>query len=255
MDEEANTPWIRRTKFSHTICHQERFTRLNVNSGPSPSSFAQMQISASSGSKTLQKPVMGIQRSLSPLTGKMAVFDTFKEAQKDLKRFLTPLPERSKPERKDRSRTSPLRHLGSMKISDRLKSRKDSSWAMHFDQGGVRVTAVEAAEEFAHGAHSRLYHGIYKEQPVAVKILTVPDDDEDGAMATRLENEFSREVKPSVTDQQPELDQVTSSKPESILIDQDFRMKIEDFGIACEEAYCGRGCRRVQRVQDTRKAT
>lgn len=27
-------------------------------------------------------------------------------------------------------------------------------------------------------------------------------------------------------------------KPENILIDQDFHMKIADFGIACEEAYC-----------------
>uniref|UniRef100_A0A7N0SWM8 non-specific serine/threonine protein kinase n=1 Tax=Kalanchoe fedtschenkoi TaxID=63787 RepID=A0A7N0SWM8_KALFE len=343
MDEEAENSWIRRTKFSHTICYrldssklssiplsiqEERFPRLK--SRPSFSSPSQAQISASSSAKAPQKPLVSKQRSLSPLMEKTIVSDTFKEARKDLKRFSTPLPQRSKPEKKSsgkffsskepkesksksnyqktRSSTSPLRHLGSMKISDRPKSRKDSSWAKYFDHGGVRVTAVDEwmvdlsqlflGLRFAHGAHSRLYHGIYKEQPVAVKIITVPDDDENGAMAARLENQFSREVsllsrihhqnvikfvaacrKPPVfcvvTEYLSEgslraflhklehktlpLEKVMGValdiargmefihaqgvihrdlKPENILIDQDFRMKIADFGIACEEAYC-----------------
>ncbi|CAM8994863.1 unnamed protein product [Rhodiola kirilowii] len=345
MDEEANS-WIRRTKFSHTVCHrldsakftsvpfsiqEEMFQRLK--SRPSSSSVSRTQSLATSS--TPQKPLMSKQRSLSPLSEKTVMSDTFKEARSELKRFSTPLPQRSKPERKfsgkfffnkepkesksspksnnkkARASTSPLRHLGSMKISDRPKSRKELSWAKYFDHGGVRVTAVEEASKwmvdlsqlflglrFAHGAHSRLYHGVYKDQPVAVKILTVPDDDENGAMAARLENQFSREVnllsrihhqnvikfvaacrKPPVFCVVMEylsegslraflhkLERKTvpmekimtvaldiargmefihaqgvihrDLKPENILIDQDFHMKIADFGIACEEAYC-----------------
>lgn len=47
---------------------------------------------------------------------------------------------------------------------------------------------------FAHGAHSQLYHGIYMDEPVAVKIIRVPDDDENGALGVRLENQFTREI-------------------------------------------------------------
>ncbi|CAM9000736.1 unnamed protein product [Rhodiola kirilowii] len=343
MDEEA-TSWIRRTKFSHTVCHrldsarmasiplsiqEERFPRLNLR--PSSSSLAKTRSLASSSTRTPEKLVMSKQRSLSPLTEKTVISDTFKEARSDRKRFSTPLPQRSKPERKSSGKivsnkepkeskssnqracsgTSPLRHLGSMKISDGPKSRKDSSWAKYFDHSGVKVRAVEATDEwmadlsklllghrFAHGAHSRLYHGIYKDQPVAVKITTVPDDDENGQMAAVLENEFSREVNllsrirhqnvikfVAACKQPPVFFVVTEYlsggslraflhklehktlplekimgialeiargmqfihaqgvihrdlKPENILIDQEFHMKIADFGIACEEAYC-----------------
>ena len=102
---------------------------------------------------------------------------------------------------------SPLRHLSSVKASEKLKSRKDSAWAKYFDYGGGRVAAVDTLEKctvdlsklyvglrFSSGAHSRLYHGIYKDQPVAVKIIRQPDDDENGVMAARLEKQFTREV-------------------------------------------------------------
>lgn len=243
MDEDTNS-WIRRTKFSHTICHRLDSGKLGIisfgvhegsshrlDSRPLSSSLLRTRSLVSSSLETLQKPVMNKQRSLSPLIEKTVMPETFKEARSDLKRFSTPLPQRSKPERKSsvkffsfmepkesksnlkpkkqksRSSTSPLRHLGSMKISDGPKSKTELAWAKYFEHGGVKVTAVETADEwmvdlsqlflglrFAHGAHSRLYHGIYKEQPVAVKIITVPDDDENGAMAARLENQFSREV-------------------------------------------------------------
>ncbi|CAM8893645.1 unnamed protein product [Rhodiola kirilowii] len=352
MDEEPYS-WIRRTKFSHTVCHrldsaklasiplaikEETFPRLK--SRPSSSSLAQTQISAASGTtKTLQTQLISRQRSLSPFAGKTVLSDTFKEARSELKRISTPLPQRNIIERKSggifsstkeskefksisksnstsnvqkaRSNTSLLRQLGYVKIADRPKSRKESTWAKYFDHGGVRVTAVEAADEwivdlsqlflglrFAHGAHSRLYHGIYKEQPVAVKIITIPDDDDNGAMAARLENQFSREVnllsrihhqnviKFIAACRQPLVFCVVTEylsegslrgflhklehktlpllkivgvaldiargmefihaqgvihrdlKPENILIDQEFRMKIADFGIACEEAFC-----------------
>uniref|UniRef100_A0A5B7A6S7 Protein kinase domain-containing protein n=1 Tax=Davidia involucrata TaxID=16924 RepID=A0A5B7A6S7_DAVIN len=152
---------------------------------------------------------------------------------------------------------------------------------------------------FAHGAHSQLYHGIYKDEPVAVKIIRVPDDDdENGTLTVRLEKQFNREVtllsrlhnqnvikfvaacrKSSVfciiTEYLSEgslraflhklehkslpwqklitiaseiargMEYIHSQgvihrdlKPENILINQDFHLKIADFGIACEEAYC-----------------
>jgi len=47
---------------------------------------------------------------------------------------------------------------------------------------------------FASGAHSRLFHGIYKDQPVAVKFTRQPDNQEDAELAAQLEKQFSTEV-------------------------------------------------------------
>nr|WIL59862.1 nodulation protein [Melilotus officinalis] len=96
-----------------------------------------------------------------------------------------------------------------MKFSDKSKNRKDSGWTKYFDHGGGKVTAVETAEEwnvdlskllvglrFASGAQSRLYHGRYEDEPVAVKIMRVPDDDDErGTLAAKLEKQFVTEVK------------------------------------------------------------
>ncbi|GFP96331.1 serine/threonine-protein kinase ht1 [Phtheirospermum japonicum] len=198
-----------------------------------------------------------------------------------------------------------------MKFNDKSsKSRKDSAWTKYFDHGGGRVTSVETADEhmvdlsklflgnkFAHGAHSRLYHGFYMDEPVAMKMIIVPDDDENGTLGPRLEQQFVREVtllsrlcheniikfvaafrKPAVfciiTEYLSEgslrsylhkhkdplplskllsmaldiargMEYIHSQgvihrdlKPENILITEDFRLKVADFGIACEEAYC-----------------
>ncbi|KAL5997668.1 hypothetical protein ACLOJK_008598 [Asimina triloba] len=107
--------------------------------------------------------------------------------------------------------------LFSEKISEKMKNkgRKESSWSKYFDHGGGRgrVSAVDsmptvnASEEwmvdlsklfiglrFASGAHSRLYYGIYRDRPVAIKMITVPDDDENGAMGARLEKQFTTEL-------------------------------------------------------------
>uniref|UniRef100_A0A803QH33 Protein kinase domain-containing protein n=1 Tax=Cannabis sativa TaxID=3483 RepID=A0A803QH33_CANSA len=139
---------------------------------------------------------------------------------------------------------------------------------------------------------------MYNGDSVAVKIIRVPDEDEGGALATRLEKQFVSEVtllsrlqhrnvikflaacrKPPVycviTEYLSEgslraylhkleckslpmgrliqialdiargLEYIHSQgiihrdlKPENILIDEESHMKIADFGIACEEAYC-----------------
>lgn len=235
MDEDANS-WIRRTKFSHTVCHRIDYSRLasiaftiDTNWNPGLKSRPTLAVSSpkpsSSGSQIQRNPVTNKQRSLSPLP-QTVLSDVFKEARSDKKRFSTPLPQRKAAEKaikgklfhreshESKSRNfnsplngSPMRHFASMKHNDKVKSRKESAWTKYFDHSGGRVMAVDGTDEwvvdmsklllglrFAHGAHSRLYHGIYKDEPVAVKIIRVPDDDENEVLATRLEKQFTREV-------------------------------------------------------------
>ncbi|XP_008792275.1 dual specificity protein kinase splB-like [Phoenix dactylifera] len=259
------------------------------------------------------------QRSKSPIPTTV-ISNVFKEARHMRKRFSTPPPSRKKSDKSHEHHEfaspsppnlSPLQHLSSGKASEKLKSRNDSSWARYFDYGGGRVTALETTEKwtvdlsklyvglrFASGAHSRLHRGIYKDQPVAVKIIKQPNDDENGVMAARLEKQFAREVtflshlyhrnviklagackNPPVfciiteylsggslraflhklehkslplpkliaisLDIARGMEYIHSQgvihrdlKPENILFDQDFCVKIADFGIACEEVYC-----------------
>lgn len=199
-----------------------------VAAAPSRPSNSKIQKNNRMSSPIRRNPITNKQRSLSPLPDSSNLSDVFKEAQSDTKRFSTPLARRTQSEkgimgklfRKDSqnkgsnpvhssSNTSPLRHLASMKVSDKSNKskRKESPWAKYFDHGGGRVNAVDAADEFsvdlsklflglkfAHGAHSRLYHGIYNDEAVAVKIIRVPEEDEGGVMAARLEKQFNREV-------------------------------------------------------------
>ncbi|KAI3466679.1 hypothetical protein Pfo_023342 [Paulownia fortunei] len=344
MEEEA-TSWIRRTKFSHTVCHRFDASRLpsvpfsvlpyrisGVNSRPEATSA---NLRTGPNVVQIQKNhSTNKQRAVSPQP-EIKLSDTFKEARSNQKRFSTPNPRRKEQEKrivgkllhkdsqetkaltlkslgsKSPRNTSPLRHFTSMKFHDKSKSHKESAWTKYFDHGGRRVTSVETADEhmvdlsklflglrFAHGAHSQLYHGIYMDEPVAVKIIRVPDDDENGALGARLEKQFTREVtllshlhhqnvikfvaacrKPPVfciiTEYLPEgslraylhklehrslplqklismaldiargMEYIHSQgvihrdlKPENILITEDFHLKVADFGIACEEAYC-----------------
>lgn len=190
-----------------------------------PGATGTSEKSIPSDPKSQQNLITSKQRSLSPLP-ETVLSDTFKEARTERKRFMTPFPRRRESEKgivekpknkysqeitssklKSPLTASPLRHFGSPKVNDKSKTWKESSWAKYFDHGGGRVNAVETADEwcvdlsklflglkFAHGAHSRLYHGIYKDEPVAVKIIRVPDDDENGALAARLEKQFNSEV-------------------------------------------------------------
>lgn len=344
MDEEVNS-WIRRTKFSHTVCHRLDSARLasipfTIQSGRIAG--AKTRPGTASPNPRPEPTVARLQRN--PTTNKQrtesphpvtAISDTFKEARSSQKRFSTPHPQRKEHEKKIVSKsfhkdshgtkspmlrspgsrspanTSPLRHFTSMKFHDKSKSRKDSAWSRYFDHGGGRVSSVETADEytidlsklflglrFAHGAHSQLYHGKYKDEAVAVKIIRITDDDEIGALATRLENQFIREVTllsrlhhPNVVKfvgacKQPPVFCVVTEylsegslraylhklehtsltlgklialamdiargmeyihsqdiihrdlKPENILINEEFHLKIADFGIACQKAYC-----------------
>ncbi|XP_020587818.1 probable LIM domain-containing serine/threonine-protein kinase DDB_G0287001 [Phalaenopsis equestris] len=267
------------------------------------------------------------QRSVSPLPT-TALSDSFREARAEKKRFSTPPPTRKGSEKGvlgrmfsrgvhendmfntlSPSQTSPVQHFFGMRNSDKIKGGKDTTWMKYFDHGTGKVDAVDTMDQwtfdlsqlylgfrFACGAHSRLYHGIYKDEPVAVKIIRPPDDDEDGTMASRLEKQFSREVnflshlyhrnviKLAAAGRNPPVFCIITEylsggslraflhrlgheslplqklisialdiaqgmeyihsqgvihrdlKPENILFDQDFCVKIADFGIACEEA-------------------
>ncbi|EYU43388.1 hypothetical protein ABFS82_08G141700 [Erythranthe guttata] len=229
MDEEA-TSWIRRTKFSHTICHRidpSRLASIQFTMTPNTVSHVKSRQESTSANPSTVPNIVQIQRnpstnkhravSPSPVT---KLSDTFKEARFNQKRFSTPNPRRN--EKKvpvltkahtskspSKSNKSPLRHFSSLRIPDKSnKSHKEScTWSKYFDHGGGRVTSVETADEhmidlsklflgmrFAHGAHSQLYHGMYMDEPVAVKIIRLPDDDENGALSARLEKHFTREV-------------------------------------------------------------
>lgn len=145
-------------------------------------------------------------RSASPLPTSL-LSDVFKEAKSIGKRFSTPPPSRKGTSR-SHSELSPMKHLSSLKAAEKVKATKDKSWAKYFDHGGRRVASLETLDEwmvdlsklylglrFASGAHSRLYHGMYKDQAVAVKIIRQPDDDdENGDVVARLEKQFFREV-------------------------------------------------------------
>nr|GMD11495.1 serine/threonine-protein kinase HT1-like [Ipomoea batatas] len=355
MDREANS-WIRRTNYSHTVCHRLDAGRLaslpiSIQQGGFPgvksrpgTTFAN-PLSSPTVAEILHNPATSKQRAVSP-SPEMRLPETFKEAHSSQKRFSTPHPRRkghdnkgfvgklrhksfnetrtprsaksplskspsNTPGSKSPSNISPLRHFPSVKFHDKTKSRKESAWTKYFDHGGGKVTSVDSVDDymvdlsklylghkFAHGAHSQLYHGIYNDQPVAVKIIRVPDGDEHHDLSSRLENQFNREVtllsrlhhenvikfigackKPLVfciiTEYLPEgslraylhklehkalplqkligmaldiargMEFIHSRgiihrdlKPENILIDEEFHLKVADFGIACEEAYC-----------------
>nr|XP_043624880.1 serine/threonine/tyrosine-protein kinase HT1 [Erigeron canadensis] len=234
MNDEANS-WIRRTKFSHTVCHRLDSARLasfltdvepirlsGIKTRPTK---AIVEPKTDIGSPRIQaNPVTNKYRTVTP-PPKTTVPDTFKEARSNTKRFSTPHPQRVETEKGYKGKkmfqrnmtavdmrsppngNSPLKHFNSMKITDKKKMKRDYSWSKLFDHGGGKVISIETIDDhmvdrsqlflghrFAHGANSQLYHGIYKGEAVAVKIIRVPDDDDNEELGVRLENQFAREV-------------------------------------------------------------
>ncbi|KAJ6845864.1 serine/threonine-protein kinase HT1 [Iris pallida] len=151
---------------------------------------------AKPASRSENAPPKPRQRSSSPMPPATVLSDAFKEAVSvGRKRFSTP-PRSGKETHRD---SSPMRYLSSMKaVIGKPKARGGRAAAA---EGGEERTTIDLHKlyiglRFASGAHSRLYHGMYEDQPVAVKIVRQPedDDDDDGAMAARLEKQFAREV-------------------------------------------------------------
>ncbi|KAJ1285369.1 hypothetical protein BS78_03G274300 [Paspalum vaginatum] len=137
------------------------------------------------------------QRASSPLPSRH-VSEEFQEAKSASKRFSTPPPPRRSASSVDLNGSPPV----PVRAPGKVKHRKEGP-----ANGRVKVAALEVLEKwsvdrsqllighrFASGAHSRLFHGIYKEQPVAVKFIRQPDDEEDAELAAQLEKQFYTEV-------------------------------------------------------------
>ncbi|KAF8696405.1 hypothetical protein HU200_037319 [Digitaria exilis] len=138
-----------------------------------------------------------MQRARSPLPSRH-VPEVFQEAKSTSKRFSTPPPPRRSASSLDLNGTPPV----PVRAPGKTKHRKEGH-----ANGRVKVSTTELLEKwsvdrsqllighrFASGAHSRLFHGIYKEQPVAVKFIRQPDDEEDAELAAQLEKQFNTEV-------------------------------------------------------------
>ena len=208
---EETSAWIRRSKFSHIAYHSLDESRLNSV----PIRINTEQNSRPS-SNVMINPITNKQRSLSPLPESF-LSDVFREARNEQKRFSTPGPRRDtrimgELSNKDSQESKVLSSNVLSNSSNRQRMyrniSKDASLTKYLENGGGgKVAAFEIADEwtidmsklflghkFAHGAHSRLYRGVYKDESVAVKMIMVPDDDENGDLASRLDNQFIREV-------------------------------------------------------------
>ncbi|KAF3545631.1 hypothetical protein DY000_02008394 [Brassica cretica] len=228
MDEESSS-WIRRAKYSHTVCHRIITPRsdslpITTNRDKTSSGLKRMPLSSPSDLKSLVGPSQAKQqatgftnrkRATSP-SPQIPISDSFKEAKSGVKRFSTPHPIRVEATNKGNfSRKSSFEKLShalrplsfSGPLKDRPKSRKEMRSTKSFDHSGNEVTAMGVLEEhrvdtsdltrgdlFAHGKFSQLYHGVYKGEAVALKITRASDDCEDRFLGARLEKQFTKEA-------------------------------------------------------------
>ncbi|KAL0678487.1 hypothetical protein Bca4012_006468 [Brassica carinata] len=228
MDEESSS-WIRRAKYSHTVCHRIITPRsdslpVTTNRDKTSSGLKRMPLSSPSDLKSLVGPSQAKQqatgftnrkRATSP-SPQIPISDSFKEAKSGVKRFSTPHPIRVEATNKGNfSRKSSFEKLShalrplsfSGPLKDRPKSRKEMRSTKSFDHSGNEVTAMGVLEEhrvdtsdltrgdlFAHGKFSQLYHGVYKGEAVALKITRASDDCEDRFLGARLEKQFTKEA-------------------------------------------------------------
>uniref|UniRef100_A0ACD5U1D5 Uncharacterized protein n=2 Tax=Avena sativa TaxID=4498 RepID=A0ACD5U1D5_AVESA len=144
-------------------------------------------------------------RAKSPIPTRV-ISDVFREAKAASKRFSSP----QRPRKSGSARfldDSPPFAFSSTRVASKLVTKRASSWPRNSDNRVAKVAALEVLEKwtvdrsqllighkFAAGAYSRLFHGIYKEEPVAVKFIRLPDDGEDEELTARLQKQFTVEV-------------------------------------------------------------
>ncbi|KAL6614531.1 hypothetical protein ACP70R_036801 [Stipagrostis hirtigluma subsp. patula] len=157
-------------------------------------------LSRSSSLHVLSEVPRPKQRARTPLPSRDVPVE-FQEAKSASKRFSTPPPLRKSASSLELNGSSPAA-FAPARAPGKPKQRKEC-----MANSRAKVAALEVLEKwsvdrsqllighrFASGAHSRLFHGIYKEQPVAVKFIRQPDDEEDAELAAQLEKQFNTEV-------------------------------------------------------------
>nr|ACG29736.1 protein kinase [Zea mays] len=197
----------------HSDEHSQRLQR--VCSSPAPFFLQDAAATADGGSRVRSAstkvskppPPKPKRRAKSPIP-KRVISDVFKEAKAATKRFSSPQRQR-KPMSPRSPDDSPPLGFASLRAPSKLKiNSRASSWPRtNLDSGPARVAALEILERwtvdrsellighrFASGAYNRLFHGIYKDQPVAVKFIRQPDDGEDDELSAKLEKQFTSEV-------------------------------------------------------------
>jgi hypothetical protein len=171
--KKVNVP--RSSKSAKFLSNQNRIPYSISNSKRASSSSSSID-SNSPKSVSNSSQLKPMRRSISPLPTSM-VSEIFKEARSSSKRFSTPPP----------SRKTSLN-----------KAKRDSgrvaALEMMMEKWTVDMSRLYLGHRFASGLYSKLYHGIYKDKPVAVKIIRQPDEEESEEMAARIEKQFMREV-------------------------------------------------------------
>jgi len=110
-----------------------------------------------------------------------------------------------------RSPPAPVRAPG--KLKHRKEGHANGRVKEVLGKWSVDRSQLLIGHRFASGAHSRLFHGIYKEQPVAVKFIRQPDDEEDAELAAQLEKQFHTEVTTLSRLNHPNVIKVTDNFP------------------------------------------
>jgi hypothetical protein len=171
--KKVNDP--RSSKSAKFLSNQNQipYSKSNLQRASSSSSSNDSKSPESVSNSSKLKPM---RRSVSPLPTSM-VSEIFQEARSSSKRFSTPPPSRK---------------------TSVNKAKRDSGGVaaleMILEKWTVDMSRLYFGHRFASGLYSKLYHGIYNDKPVAVKIIRQPDEEENEEMAARIEKQFMREV-------------------------------------------------------------